>query len=203
LIQDDLAAASKATDPYGILLPAGRSLLITRGMDSGDPDIVFRNFEEHFVNTGLVGEEFRPLLLRALGHVQGWKEALQTVNGESARLLDRIKLLISMLDANLKFHPPEKDASQQNPINKLPAKEAASEKAHGLDLRGVRCPMNFVKAKLKLEGLAVGETLELVLDDGPPIQNVPASFKAEGQEISSMTQTGDGHWRVNIRKMHL
>jgi len=36
--------------------------------------------------------------------------------------------------------------------------------------------MNFVKAKLKLENIKVGEMLEVVLDDGQPIQNVPASF---------------------------
>jgi sulfite reductase (ferredoxin) len=60
--------------------------------------------------------------------------------------------------------------------------------------------MNFVKAKLRLETMEIGETLSLILDDGPPIQNVPASFRAEGQEIASMTETVEGHWRVMVLK---
>ena len=34
-----------------------------------------------------------------------------------------------------------------------------------LDLRGVLCPMNFVKAKLKLEELEPGQKLELHLQN--------------------------------------
>ncbi len=54
---------------------------------------------------------------------------------------------------------------------------------HLLDLRGVICPMNFVKAKLKLEEIREGEKLELWLDDGEAIKNVPRSLKDEGHEI--------------------
>ena len=200
LIEEDLAAAGKAVDPFDILLPTCRSLLITRGTDSGDPDSVFRKFEEHFVNTGLVGEEFRPLLLRARSYVQGWKEALHTVDGEPARLLDRVKLLFSTLDANLQFHLPEKEAPVSAARTGSQSAPAYAVK-HELNLRGVACPMNFVKAKLKLETINIGEVLEVVLDDGQPIQNVPASFRAEGQEIAGMSETGDGHWKVAVRKM--
>ena len=70
-----------------------------------------------------------------------------------------------------------------------------------MDLSGVACPMNFVKSKLKLEMMEIGETLELILDDGRPIENVPASFKHEGQEISEMVEIGDDHWRVKIKKL--
>jgi TusA-related sulfurtransferase len=69
-----------------------------------------------------------------------------------------------------------------------------------LDLTGVACPMNFVKAKLRLEAMNVGDTLGIVLDDGEPIRNVPASFRNEGQEVVDITDLGDGHWRVAVRK---
>ena len=59
--------------------------------------------------------------------------------------------------------------------------------------------MNFVKAKLRLEMLDVGATLGVLLDDGAPIQNVPASFRNEGQEVLSTTAVGN-HWRVVIKK---
>ena len=35
-----------------------------------------------------------------------------------------------------------------------------------LDLRGVVCPINFVKTKLKLEEMNSGEILEIVIDPG-------------------------------------
>ncbi|MEK6713072.1 MAG: sulfurtransferase TusA family protein, partial [Nitrospirota bacterium] len=52
-----------------------------------------------------------------------------------------------------------------------------------LDLKGVLCPINFVKTKLKLEEMEVGQVLEVILDDGEPMRNVPRSVKAEGHKI--------------------
>lgn len=52
-----------------------------------------------------------------------------------------------------------------------------------LDLRGVLCPINFVKTKLKLEEMQSGQVLEIILDDGEPIMNVPRSVKEEGHRI--------------------
>ena len=57
------------------------------------------------------------------------------------------------------------------------------EAKDSMDLRGVMCPMNFVKAKLALEQVAPGEILEVLLDDGEPIKNVPDSFTQQGQKI--------------------
>jgi len=52
-----------------------------------------------------------------------------------------------------------------------------------LDLRGVICPMNFVKTKLKLEEIRTGQILEVILDDGESVRNVPRSVKEEGHQI--------------------
>ncbi len=68
-----------------------------------------------------------------------------------------------------------------------------------LDLRGVLCPINFVKTKLKLESMAEGEVLEVVLDSGEPIQNVPKSLKDEGHKIIEVKKEAD-HFRLKIRK---
>ncbi len=43
--------------------------------------------------------------------------------------------------------------------------------------------MNLVKAKLALEKVAVGDILEIAIDDGEPIQNLPVSLSRQGQEI--------------------
>jgi len=68
-----------------------------------------------------------------------------------------------------------------------------------IDLRGVMCPMNFVKAKLKLEALDAGEVLEIVLDSGEPIQNVPKSIKDEGHKIVEVKKEDD-HFRLKVEK---
>jgi len=68
-----------------------------------------------------------------------------------------------------------------------------------IDLRGVMCPMNFVKAKLKLEAIETGEVLEIVLDSGEPIQNVPKSIKDEGHQIIDVKKE-DGFFRLKVKK---
>lgn len=68
-----------------------------------------------------------------------------------------------------------------------------------LDLRGVICPYNFVKTKLKLETMNAGQVLAVVLDDGDPIKNVPRSVSDDGHIVLSQ-QRVDRHYRVLIRK---
>jgi tRNA 2-thiouridine synthesizing protein A len=53
-----------------------------------------------------------------------------------------------------------------------------------LDLTGVLCPMNWVRARLALEAMAPGERLELVLDPGEPLDSVPRSAREEGHRVS-------------------
>jgi len=49
-----------------------------------------------------------------------------------------------------------------------------------LDLRGTPCPINFVRTKLKLAQMSAGEILEVWLDAGEPIEQVPHSLAMEG-----------------------
>ena len=68
------------------------------------------------------------------------------------------------------------------------------------DLRGVGCPMNLVKTKVAFSKMESGQILGLVLDNGPPINNVPGSVSREGHEVLSQEQLEDGAWSVLIRK---
>jgi sulfite reductase (ferredoxin) len=207
VIAEDLSAAAKALDEaqkaadpgpalYGGLLAAARALLITRGIDSQDPGVVMKSFETHFVESKLVDDSFRGLLAGAQAYRAGGLTALTGRRDEIRRLLDRVELLYSTMDAELRFHVPEAVA---------PSAAAATTDGSGpptseMDLRGVACPMNFVKAKLRLETLDVGATLAVLLDDGEPAQNVPASFRNEGQEVVDLRATGNGQWRMVVRK---
>ncbi len=66
--------------------------------------------------------------------------------------------------------------------------------------RGVGCPMNLVYTKVELSRLESGQVLEVILDDGPPINNVPLSVVREGHEVIGRNQTDDGSWQLLIRK---
>jgi sulfite reductase (ferredoxin) len=67
------------------------------------------------------------------------------------------------------------------------------------DLSGVRCPLNYAKTKMHLSNMESGQTLEIILDDGPPIRNVPGSVQQEGHMVVCQKKYGD-QWKVLIRK---
>ena len=71
---------------------------------------------------------------------------------------------------------------------------------HCLDLKGVACPMNFVKVKVSLAQIGEGQILEIVLDDGEPMRNVPRSIKEEGHKIIKVEKLPDNSYRLLVRK---
>ncbi len=73
-------------------------------------------------------------------------------------------------------------------------------KENFLDLRGVACPMNFVKTKLYMDKIPAGTVIEVLLDDGEPIESVSASISEEGHEIVQSEQQIEGYYCLLIRK---
>ncbi len=69
-----------------------------------------------------------------------------------------------------------------------------------IDLRGVKCPLNYVKTKLKLEELESGQELTVLLDDGEPIVNVPRSAKEDGNKILEVKRLEEGGYLCRILK---
>lgn len=70
-----------------------------------------------------------------------------------------------------------------------------------LDLRGVACPMNFVKTKLFVDKMTSGEKVLVLLDEGEPVESVSSSIVAEGHLLESSEKTGEGHFAVLIQKV--
>ena len=68
-----------------------------------------------------------------------------------------------------------------------------------LDLQGTPCPQNSAIALLKLEGMKPGSILEVIVDDGEPIENVPLSFKDEGHKIIN-TLREDKVWKILVKR---
>ncbi len=69
-----------------------------------------------------------------------------------------------------------------------------------VDLAGVSCPMNFVKTKVALESIEAGEIIEVILDEGDAILNVPRSVKEEGHQVLKVTPN-DTTFNVLIKKI--
>ena len=68
-----------------------------------------------------------------------------------------------------------------------------------LDLRGTPCPLNFVKTKLKLEKMSPGALLEVWLDPGEPIEQVPDSLKMDGYAVETV-EPRDEYFSVQVRR---
>ncbi len=60
-----------------------------------------------------------------------------------------------------------------------------------LDLRGTPCPINFVRTKLRLEQMSPGSILEVWLDPGEPIEQVPDSLRMEGYLLEGLDERQD------------
>ncbi len=68
-----------------------------------------------------------------------------------------------------------------------------------LNLHGVICPMNFVKAKLAIEELDPGDLLEMILDEGEAMLNVPRSLKDEGHRVVKVECLGETY-KLTVQK---
>lgn len=69
-----------------------------------------------------------------------------------------------------------------------------------IDIRGQVCPYTFVRSKLAIEKMNVGEVLEIILDHKAAVENVPRSMENEGQKVLVVEQTSEKEWRIVVRK---
>lgn len=72
-----------------------------------------------------------------------------------------------------------------DPIGGTDNSTSSKVDAH-LDLRGTPCPINFVRTKLKLQQMSPNALLEVWLDSGEPIEQVPDSLKMEGYQLEAI-----------------
>jgi len=68
-----------------------------------------------------------------------------------------------------------------------------------LDLRGTPCPINFVRTKLRLEQMPPGALLEVWLDPGEPIEQVPDSLTMAGYSVEQVVEAA-GYFSLFIRR---
>lgn len=70
-----------------------------------------------------------------------------------------------------------------------------------IDITDKKCPMTFVKTKLLVERMEIGQTADVRLREGEPVQNVPRALKEIGQEIVGLTEEEPGIWRLTVKKI--
>ena len=68
-----------------------------------------------------------------------------------------------------------------------------------LDLRGVVCPGNAVRARLALAGLPEGFRIKIALDEGSPIENVPQALVADGHNVVFREKKAN-FWEITVVK---
>lgn len=71
---------------------------------------------------------------------------------------------------------------------------------HELDITKEHCPMTFVKTKLKLAQIQKGDTLEVLLTEGEPLENVPRSAEEQGYKVLSIEHVEGTTHKVTIEK---
>ena len=202
---------------HDIVFSENRMLLVTRGLDPRTDEDVYNGFEKEFIAAGIIPQKFKVLTDKARNN-----ESLIEQKPLIDELADLLNDLYQNMDDSLQFKltaektPVEQVAEEKAAEEKAPAEQVSEEKAPAekasaaeetetivpdvkKDFRGVMCPMNFVKTKIALTQMQSGQILEILLDDGAPIENVPGSVKNEGHTILS-TEKVENYWKVLIKK---
>ena len=202
---------------HDIVFSENRMLLVTRGLDPRTDEDVYNGFEKEFIAAGIIPQKFKVLTDKARNN-----ESLIEQKPLIDELADLLNDLYQNMDDSLQFKLPaektpveqvaeEKTAEEKAPAEQVSEEKAPAEKASAAeetetfvpdvkkDFRGVMCPMNFVKTKIALTPMQSGQILEILLDEGAPIENVPGSVKNEGHTILS-TEKVENYWKVLIKK---
>ena len=198
---------------HDIVFSENRMLLVTRGLDPRTDEDVYNGFEKEFIAAGIIPQKFKVLTDKARNN-----ESLIAEKPLIDELADLLNDLYQNMDDSLQFKLPavqsptdftdntdskEKSVGQKSTSENEQKSSAGEPEAISPDVkkdfRGVMCPMNFVKTKIALTPMQSGQILEILLDDGAPIENVPGSVKNEGHTILS-TEKVENYWKVLIKK---
>ena len=185
------SAPANSENIYKAVVAAARALMVTFGLEPKKDREIFAAFTKGLIEPGWVKPQIQQLLDDVIDWRMGDRESIEDLFSQAEDLTKRVEELYLSLDANLKF--------KIEPVEKETIVDKAEANNHVIDLRGVGCPLNFVKAKLELEKLDTGAILGVLLDEGEPVRNVPASFAEQGQEVLEVKNSGD-HFCVKVRR---
>ena len=198
LIDVDLAGAAEALDEGRLrtaVVLAARALLVTRGQEARSAGEALDLFEREFIEKGFIDPAFRAPIREARERAGSSEPdgAFQADRGTVAGLVKAVKDLHGNLDQSLRLVTVS--AGQ---FSRTAAAPSAAKPDKEVDYRSVACPLNYVKTKMVLAGLAPGQVLSVILNDEGK-EKVPASVQDEGHQVLAVEPEGS-LWRVIIRK---
>lgn len=69
-----------------------------------------------------------------------------------------------------------------------------------INIKGLVCPYTFVKSKLAVEDMKVGEVIEILLDYEEASRSIPKSMEDHGHKILKVEKINDTDWTIVVRK---
>lgn len=69
-----------------------------------------------------------------------------------------------------------------------------------INIKGLVCPYTFVKAKLAIESMEVGQILEILLDYEEASRSIPKSMEDHGQKVLKVEKINETDWILQIKK---
>lgn len=196
---------------YRAVLAAAKALLVTEGLDPATDAEIFQEFERRLAHKGVVPATYRDLGKQVgdLGPKETTVQSAQDKMAFAKGFVDACRVATEKMGKDLKLAPVPEAAVPAMAATPVPsplvsaAAISAAPTAPVYDLRGVACPLNYVKTKLKLEMMNAGEQLEVWLDAGEPIKNVPMSLKNDGHKVllQEALEPEATHYRVLVEKV--
>ncbi len=191
---------------YRAVLAAAKALLVTEGLEPSTDSETFLEFDGRIAQKGIVPALYRDLSAKVgdLGPKETTAQSASEKMAFAKRFVDACRTATDQMGKDLKLSAAKEEKLPTAPAP-IETKPAAPEPtgAPVYDLRGVACPMNYVKTKLKLEMMDAGEKLEVWLDAGEPIKNVPMSLKNDGHKvlIQEALEPKASHYRILVEKV--
>jgi sulfite reductase (ferredoxin) len=195
---------------YRAVLAAAKALLVTEGLDPATDAEIFLEFERRLAHKGVVPATYRNLgtLVGDLGPKDTTAQSAQDKMAFAKGFVEACRAATEKMGQDLKLAPQSGAAeAPASPLARARPDAVVSPSvpsgAPVYDLRGVACPLNYVKTKLKLEMMEAGEQLEVWLDAGEPIKNVPMSLKNDGHKVllQEVLESDATHYRVLVEKV--
>jgi sulfite reductase (ferredoxin) len=189
---------------YRAVLAGAKALLVTEGIDPSTDAETFSEFERRLAEKSIVPVSYRNLgsQIGDLGPKDTTPEFAQAKIAFARGFVEVCKAATEQIGKDLKLAQAGKAEEADKPSPALQETQPATG-VTVFDLRGVMCPLNYVKTKLKLEMMEAGERLEVWLDAGDPIKNVPMSLRNDGHKIlaEEPLEPGSAHFKVLVEKV--
>ncbi len=188
------------------VIASARALLVTEGMDFNDDWECLKKFQSLVIDMEIVSAKFAKLIdsFESAPETKDDKTAAWRLN-EAGQLLEECKAVQKKMqsDKSLRIRvgggEQKAGAVTSSPSSSTPT-PSSDGNVQSIDLLGVKCPFNYVKTKIKLEAMASGNILEVLLDAGDPAENVPRSIKNDGHKVVSLTEE-NGHYKLTVEKV--